>query len=112
MKTKIEHKIDMELEKLGVKTYIYHIREYVWPFSGVTIALPNRDNSYKEVYELVRGRGAYIFEPASQLKSRLEAAVVVGIAICDGRDQYNKRIGRIIAKGRLLKALKKKNGEK
>ena len=108
MKTKIEQKLDREFENMGVKPSIYHLRKGILPFAGVTVAILEGD------YNTARNRvwdSMATYHSASGVKAICERQGMPGIAICDLRDQYSKRIGRVIAKGRLLKALRKKNAD-
>ena len=112
MKTKIEQKLDREFENMGVKPSIYHIRQDVLPFAGVTVVMANSKYDYSVVKLTVQSAiRPYQYGCAGSLKTDSERLGIPGIAICDHRDQYNNRLGRTIAKGRLLKALKKKNAD-
>lgn len=45
---------------------------------------------------------------ATQFLQRMRKENFYGISVCDKRDTFNRQRGRIIAKGRFLKYLKKK----
>ena len=114
----LEDYLDEEFRLLGVEPYIYHIQP-IEPLPhgavrAVTIASVAAINveavrgdltSIEMLYwRLGRRRSQSI---ASFMKQQLEGDGYAGIAICDYRDQFSRKRGRIIAKGRLLKALRK-----
>ena len=109
MKSKIEKKLDEEFEKLGIRPRIYHFRD-IPLFNAVTIAIPN-NRTYEDIKNIIlktRRPGFYVRQHAEYLLSHLGFLPDIhGVAICDIRDQFNRQRGRIIAKGRLLKHLKK-----
>ena len=119
MKSKIEEKLDKEFEKFGVKPQIYYFVEDVFPFSGIVIVTKKADLSWKELKKkLDDGIGGFFLshslfsnalekQPATHLIYYLNNKKIYGIAICNKYDQFNHKLGRIIAKGRLLQHLKK-----
>jgi len=115
----LEAYLDEEFRLLGVAPYIYHIQPIhdIYPPGSpraVTIAsvapinveaVRNSLFSIEMLYwRLGRRRSQSI---ASFMKQQLEADGCVGIAICDYRDQFSRKRGRIIVKGRLFKLLRK-----
>ena len=114
MKTKIEKEMDVEFEKFGVKVWIYHFRERVRPFNGITIV--DDSNTWTWIY--MRRVIDRVFKreylwmhnccPATRYIESLRLDHIYGVAICDKRDQFNRQRGRIIAKGRLLKHIKER----
>lgn len=117
MKSKIEKKLDNEFERLEVKPHIYHFTKGVAPFTAITIAEDYQPAGSKRGWNSMRGAIDNVFEreylwmrkccPATQFIKGLALMRIYGVAICDKRDQFNRQRGRIIAKGRLLKHLKK-----
>jgi len=118
MKSKVEEKLDSEFEELGVKPRVYHFTEGIAPFNAITIVDDNKnwtwktmrgslDNAFTREYLWLRG-----YSPATRFIFALKQMHLYGVAICDHRDQFNRKLGRIIAKGRLLKHLKNKGEEK
>ena len=129
MKLKLEQMVDKELADLGVKPYVYHIRAYgegsqrklLRVFNQITIAdtrkMPTADVEH-DVGELIEelrwaSFGVYYSDSRSNVKSpatwimkELREFEYYGVAICDRRDNFSRKRGRIIAKGRLLKHLK------
>jgi hypothetical protein len=104
---KDERKADLGLKQLGVTLRIYHIRQYIWPFAGVTIVTADREGSFSAVKSMVQKEiSMHTLNKATKTKKDLNDLGIFGVAICDARDQYNKKRGRTIAKGRLLKHLK------
>jgi carbamoylphosphate synthase small subunit len=104
----MEKRLDRELEDRGVQIRTYHIREkqFLMPFTGVTI-VTDCEYAFKEVSGMVmEAMPSFGLHMATRLKTGLESQNIYGIAICDTRDQYNKKRGRIIAKGRLFCHLK------
>ena len=107
MKSNIEKRLDRELEDMGVQTRTYHLKE-MWPFAGVTIVTADREGSFRAVKEMVqKAISMHTLNKATKTKKDLNDLGIFGVAICDVRDQYSKKRGRIIAKGRLLKELKR-----
>jgi len=112
MKNKLEQKLDKEFKKMGIKPYIHHFMQEVPPFAGFTIATLNQTTYLMILHRIQNSIWRYTaltecFNPASKLLIRLAIDDNLhGVSICDRRDQYSKKRGRIIAKGRLLKHLK------
>lgn len=123
MKSMLEQKIDKALEELGVRPYMYHIRAYgegyqrriLGSFNAITIAdvqyqtTANVEHDVCEVMEdLANARMVYgnSINPATWVMDELRAFDYYGVAICDNRDNFSRKRGRIIAKGRLLKYLR------
>jgi hypothetical protein len=107
MKNKLEQKLDAELGRMGVKIHTYHLRSHVWPFTGVTIIIADREWTYMTVKIMMQKEiSMYTLNTATETKKNLNAMGIYGVALCNIRDQYSKKRGRIIAKGRLLKHLK------
>ncbi len=123
MKSKLEQKIDEELAEIGVVPYVYHIRAYgeesereiLRVFNGITVAnmIPDpvvdveRDvGEAIEVLTNARMKYGVKIHPATWMMKELHELGYRGIAICDRHDNFSRKRGRIIAKGRLLKYLK------
>lgn len=110
MKSKTEIILDKELEKLGIRPRIYHFREHVVPFNAITVAVQTKKLDYKGIagymqeYRVYAARWTH--NRATVFLREMTANGFPGVAICDEHDQFNRRRGRIIAKGRLLKFLK------
>jgi len=114
MKKKDERIADFGLKQLGVTPQIYHFEKRVDPFIAITIA----DNIMS--WATVRGAiddilstilPCLLYEKATRLREELKQWGIYGVSICDSRDQFNRRQGRTIAKGRLLKHLKVQRAE-
>ena len=113
MKSKLEDRIDKELERMNVSTRLYHITDVVGMARAITIAV---DGSWKgidvpalvlQVVEYCRNQNDLLgFRFFPRLTAQLHAEGLSGISICDRRDAFSRKRGRIIAKGRLLKHLK------
>lgn len=111
MKSKTEIKLDKEFEKIGVKPRIYYFVG-MYPFGTVTVATDNPEHTWKDIMTYIgNGIGGGIvneFGRATRLLHTLQDSYCLyGVAICNIRDQFNRKQGRIIAKGRLLKSLKR-----
>jgi hypothetical protein len=113
----LEERIDMEFKHRGVKPYVYHFKDHswkeggnphrIWAFSGITIATYNPDRAVVEAMVLEEQRNCGIFYGAAKdTLVGLRKRGIYGISICDSRDQFSRKRGRIIAKGRLFKHLK------
>ena len=117
----LEEYLDEEFWLLGVELYIYHIQPIEPHPHGavraVTIASVAAINveavrsslfSIEMLYwRLGRRRSQSIASfMKQQLEQQLEADGCAGIAVCDYRDQFSRKRGRIIAKGRLRKVLR------
>jgi hypothetical protein len=107
MKNKLEQKLDAELERISVSLMIYHFRKDVGSFTSITI-VTNSVRSWNRMRELL---DQYIFgfstiPRASEALKILRKLGIYGVTICDRRDTFNRKFGRTVAKGRLLKHLK------
>ena len=116
MIAKLEARLDNEFEAMDVKVYIYHIRD-VKMFAGITIAtefyqgmaalsqmIEGLDFKCKIDSMLTDHR---IGAPATWMRKELAKRGFYGIALCDRRDQFSRKRGRIIAKGRLQGRLRR-----
>lgn len=116
MKSKLEARIDAEI---GMEVYVYHFHDHtrsnprrIWAFNGITIATPDPGRTFIEDIVLGEQRACGIYyNAASDVLKGLHARGICGAAICDWRDQFSRKRGRIIAKGRLLKYVKECKGE-
>ena len=118
MKSKLEAHIDKEFEGIcGVKPRVYHFNDHsrkeggnpsrIWAFGGVTVATHNPDRAVIESMVLEEQRTCGIFyNAAKDTIAGLRKQGIYGVSICDWRDQFSRKRGRTIAKGRLLKHLK------
>ena len=113
MTTKLETQLDQEFESMGVKVYVYHIRD-VKMFGGITIATETRQDMVALSQMItaldfkcrIKSMGTYRIEfPGAWIRKELARHDFHGVAICDRRDRFSRKRGRIIAKGRLLKTL-------
>lgn len=98
--------VDIEFERLGVKPWVYHFRgPMVYPFTAITIAAGSKQN-WKELCEYIEAVIMEAHDPgrATQILNYLTKNGD-GVAICDLRDSFNRKIGRDRAKGRLLQIL-------
>ena len=107
---KLEDYLDEEFKLLGVTPHITHLRlpedSY---FTVVTVA-----SKFQMAYPDVFTRLSVILANA-HVKKRSDLGTYLiqefdkcenGVALCHHLDQFNRERGRIIAKGRLLKALR------
>ncbi len=114
-----ERKLNAELERLGVKTRIYHFKAQCDPFRAITIAVTDQSSwrDIREILDKVRyglkvGDGTRkllnlpIIEPAARTLRKLQEMGIHGVAICDSSDNFNRQEGRNKAKGRLVQDLK------
>jgi hypothetical protein len=113
MKSKTEIKLDKEFENLGIKPRVYHFTD-IPLFNAVTVAIDNRKqasiNSWEGVADYMRDCRIIVgreHNRATRFLEKMRRENFYGVAICDKRDQFNRQRGRIIAKGRLLKQLRK-----
>lgn len=125
MKSNLETRINRELAVLGTKSYIYHVREYgegqqrkrIRLFNAITIAhyryIPNQfvvqdvgDAIEALIWELAPYDHRDNIQPSRWMMDRLRDMGYYGIAICDSRDEFSRKRGRLIAGGRLLEYLK------
>jgi len=112
MKSNLENRLDAEFKARGIKPYIYHITKDTIYFTGFTIVHDKRmtlsalDHLLSKVYAREELWELYPITPATRLLTGLREQGIYGVAICNERDQYSKKRGRIIAKGRLLKHLR------
>jgi len=111
MINKIERGLDDAFKELRIEPRTYHFLKDVEPFTAITIVEDRltwagvRRELDKILPRLIKTR--WPFSPATRLFTKLRKNALYGVAICDRRDTFNRQRGRIIAKGRLLKHLKK-----
>ena len=120
----LEQKIDKTLEELGVRPYVYHIRAYgkephrrsLWVFNAITIADTRQmrsadvENDIAKLMDgLANARMLYgeSIHPATWMMKELRDLGYYGVSICDRRDNFSRKRGRMIAKGRLLRYLRR-----
>jgi len=107
----LEEKLDKDFEKLRIKPRIFHFvgDNLVFPYAGITIVSTAKYSDYKRVLKYVNRAidqtSFSEYHNTGFLKLRLNDSTW-GAAICDKRDVFNRRLGRVIAKGRLLKRLR------
>lgn len=104
-----EKELDKEFEKMGVKPRVYHFKD-IRRFGCVTIATEDTRYDWNDLVSFIwKYTDETGFNPATNLLERLRAHKnIYGVAICDKRDQFNRREGRTKAKGKLLGYLKNK----
>ena len=110
MKSKIEKKLDEEFELLGIRPRIYHFRDLSL-FNAITIATVSdidEDDFWSTFEDINRSKSSFVrnhplpVHDGSYVLQKL-TMMSYGVALCDLQDQFNRRLGRVIAKGRLLK---------
>ena len=110
MKQSQEERIDAELAELGIKAHITHLKQCPGCYyAHVTVA-----TSRKEEYpHLDIALGAAYLEARVEKRSDLGNIVThafaqsgAGVALCHHLDNFSRKRGRIIAKGRLLKLMR------
>ncbi len=117
MTLSLENLTDARIAAMGVKVYVYHFNDHsykidgnphrIWAFGGVTIATQNPNRTTIEGLVLEAQRTCGIFHNAAKdTLASLRKRGIYGISICDCRDQFSRKRGRIIAKGRFLKHLR------
>lgn len=103
-KSNREKLLDDKFEALGIKPYVYHFTEDVCPFNAITIAV-DTPLTWKKVRTIVDKHlnilHPYIINRATYTLTGLN----YGVALCDKQDNYNKRYGRMKAKGKLFQHL-------
>lgn len=124
MYKKQEQELDTALMQYGIYPTIYHFRENVDPFTGITI-IDNRlswttarkviDIALTELVDVM----AYLDLPLQdladstpQLLTIFKSKNIHGIAVNDRKHQFNRQLNRIISKGRFLKYLRKTSKNK
>jgi len=114
----LEKYLDEEFRLLKVEPHIMHIRAHTGGRelpSAVTLATVDPLNIKTVGLVLFHLETIYYGDEdlqktrslASFMKQRLEEDGCAGVAVCDYRDQFSRKRGRIIAKGRLFKLLRK-----
>lgn len=104
MGTKLEKKLDEELEKMNVRPWIYHFTD-TYPYRAVTIIMQRRQ-VHSLLSQMVKECCQYC--NYKRIIQEMHYQGMYGIAICSFADEFNRERGRTIAKGRLLKYLKEK----
>jgi hypothetical protein len=110
MKRKDELKTDQGLKQLGITPRIYLFEKNVKPFTAITIAEDRLTwaGVRRELNRIIPRVSIYPHGKATRLREELRRIDIYGVGICDPQEQnINRRRGRTIAKGRLLKHLKK-----
>ena len=108
MKSKTEEKLDKEFKRIGVKPWIYHFTDVI-SFSAITVAAKDNNLSWNDIEKEIYQHNKSIFEHQHNHASRMVYELYCtgyGAAVCNKQDQFNRKIGRTIAKGRLLKHIK------
>ena len=113
MKNKTEIILDREFERMGITPRIYYFVENVYPYRAITVAMDGRELIAPLLWEQVLARvnsaigyvAVYNHNRTTELIKHLKTEGIYGVAICDIRDQFSRKQGRVIAKGRLLKHL-------
>lgn len=113
----LEEHLDEEFRVMRVTSYVVHIRPIASTAGlprAVTIASvdPINVDTMRHAISAIewayrRGGCPRSQSIASFMKQQLEADGCVGVAVCGYRDQFSRKRGRIIAKGRLFKLLRK-----
>ena len=112
---KLEARLNREFEAMDVKVYVYHIRDRVKMFDGITItteikqdaaALSQMITALDMKCNISSMLTDQVKTPATWMRKELAKRGFYGIALCDRRDRFSRKRGRIIAKGRLLKTLR------
>ena len=109
MKKKDERKADFGLKQLGITPRIYIFEKNVKPFTAITIAEDRLTwaGVRRELDNIIPRVNIHLHEKATRLLKELRLKDLYGVAICDIQEpNINRRLGRTIAKGRLLKHLK------
>lgn len=110
MKKKDERNADLGLKQLGVIPRIYHFETHVEPFTAITIAedILTLAGVRRELDIIIyQDLPFFTYEKATRCREKLRKKGIWGVAICDQRDPLNRRRGRTIAKGRLLKHIRR-----
>ena len=104
---KLEARLDREFESMNIRPHIHHIKlindAY---FNVVTIAAPHQisyDDAVEQLATIVgdccearrTDYGRFLIDAFNKIGW--------GVALCHHSDQFSRKRGRIIAKGRLLK---------
>lgn len=107
----IEKKLDTEFKKRGIKVRIYHIKD-VYPFRAVTVALrvyPDlRVSSWVDISNGIHHNIEYQREQCGYVSATklIEYISPNGCGICDMRDQFDRKLGRVMAKRRLCRLIR------
>ena len=109
MKKKDEQIADLRLKQLGVMPSTFHFVNDVAPFNAITIVDENNTwlSARGELTNLLsKYEGTECWHGSSTyLERRLHQRGIHGVALFCGRNKFNRRIGRTIAKGKLAKYL-------
>ena len=113
---KLEARLDREFEVMDVKVYVYHVRD-VLMFEGITIATETKQdmNALSQMVTALDMKckidsmcpDRQIDAPATWMRKELAKRGYHGVALCAYRDQFIRKRGRIIAKGRMLKYMRR-----
>lgn len=102
-----EQLANAEFGRMGVKPFIHHFTN-IPPFSAITIV--SFHSSWKEIADYIREESksplSFINQASYLLENLACKRYIYGVAICDGRDTFNRQWGRVLAKLRLVKHLK------
>lgn len=107
---KLEDYLDEEFKLLGVTPHITHLKLPEDSYFPVVTVASKFQMAYPDVSKRLwvilanahtkkrSDRGTYLIQEFNKCEN--------GVALCHHLDQFNRKRGRIIAKGRLLKALR------
>lgn len=105
-----EERIDDSLSRLGIKAHITHLKqcpECLYTHITVATAKPVK------YQHLVIALNAAYLEASVERRSDIAAVITrmfakssAGVALCHHLDNFSRKRGRIIAKGRLLKLMR------
>ena len=109
MRKKDEQIADFRLTSLKVTPRIFHFVKDVAPFNAITIVddVATWSQAKREILYLIsKYEGTECWHGSStHLERRLRQRGIYGVATFCGRNKFNRRIGRTIAKGKLAKYL-------
>ena len=114
-KKKDEQKVDADLKQIGISPRIYHFVKDVGPFSAVTIAedVLTWEGARRELDKVLKYHiSKCLHNPAPLLMEKLRKKGIYGVAVGYKYDSLNRALGRTIAKGRLLKHIRRTRRER
>jgi hypothetical protein len=106
--------LEEEFKLLGVKPHIVHLKQYPSCVYSVVTVAASQYEPYRNLsiaLSTIYLEGSILHKTGSALSALLATRLAehdCGVAPCHAADNFSRKIGRIMAKGRLLKLLRAK----
>lgn len=104
----VEKILDKKISEAIKTVNVYHFKEFT-DYNRITVVISTglKTNEYRDIQELITD----VITKNQKANSELIVQTLrlhygaVGVAFCHNNDQFNRTLGRVMSKGRLLKLL-------